>query len=322
MTESPDRWLRGVCPVLEVPFDATGEVDWSGFERVVEHVADAGVTAVMFPGLASESHKLTDAERKSLMSTALRMLAEPERPRMIASVSDRSTLHAVRAACDFVAQGAAAVNLLPPFVATLPVEAVIDHVSTVVDAVDPAPVVIQHAPGPTGGQLSARQYRELAARHPNLYAVKVESMLSGRMIEALRADDVVTRVGEREDLAQRSPQALVGAAGLHMLDGLRRGAVGVQPGCSFVEIYLEVWRLWQAGQHAASAALHARVQPYLGYWMQDVELIVAVEKQISVRRGWFGSDHVRAPAYRLDPLEHELVEQFWREFSGFLGYRR
>jgi 4-hydroxy-tetrahydrodipicolinate synthase len=56
--------------------------------------------------------------------------------------------------------------------------------------------------------------------------------------------------------------------------------------------------------------------------MQDVELIVAVEKQISVRRGWFGSDHVRAPAYRLDLPEREMVEQFWREFSGFLDYRR
>lgn len=58
--------LRGVIPVLEVPFTTDGSLDAEGFERLVTHVLATGVTAVMFPGFASEFHKLTDDERALL----------------------------------------------------------------------------------------------------------------------------------------------------------------------------------------------------------------------------------------------------------------
>jgi dihydrodipicolinate synthase/N-acetylneuraminate lyase len=59
------RWgaadlVRGVSPVLEVPFSDDGEVDRPGFERLVGHVLG---TAVMFPGSAPEFHQLHEDER-------------------------------------------------------------------------------------------------------------------------------------------------------------------------------------------------------------------------------------------------------------------
>jgi hypothetical protein len=35
-----------------------------------------------------------------------------------------------------------------------------------------------------------------------------------------------------------------------MPDVLARGAIGIQPGCSFTEIYVELWRLWQTDKTA------------------------------------------------------------------------
>lgn len=55
--------------------------------------------------------------------------------------------------------------------------------------------------------------------------------------------------------------------------------------------------------------------PYLSYWMQGVELIVAAEKEISVRRGWFGSPHCRAPGHTLGSEEIATIDRFCAEFA-------
>jgi hypothetical protein len=50
-----------------------------------------------------------------------------------------------------------------------------------------------------------------------------------------------------------------------------------------------------------------------------VELIVAVEKVISVRRGLFASAHCRAPARRLDAEELSMVDRFLEDFGDLLA---
>jgi 4-hydroxy-tetrahydrodipicolinate synthase len=104
-----------------------------------------------------------------------------------------------------------------------------------------------------------------------------------------------------------------------MIDALRRGAVGVQPGCSFVEIYQRIWQLWQAGDTAGATSLHTRLLPYISYWMQGIDLMVAAEKMIGWRRGWTASDHCRAPSRRLDAEERTMVDSFLDEFDDFLS---
>jgi 4-hydroxy-tetrahydrodipicolinate synthase len=124
-----------------------------------------------------------------------------------------------------------------------------------------------------------------------------------------------------EELAAGDPAlfSFIGYAGLQLIDGLRRGAVGVQPGCSFVELYCMVWDCWTGGAHADAVALHSRMLPYLSYWMQSVELVVAAEKLISLRRGMLATAVCRRPAHRLDSAEIAMVDRFLQEFGGELG---
>lgn len=68
----------------------------------------------------------------------------------------------------------------------------------------------------------------------------------------------------------------------------------------------------------SALALHRALLPYLSYWMQHVELIIAAEKAISVRRGWFTSDHCRAPGWTLDAEERAMVGRFMAEFEEYL----
>ena len=110
----------------------------------------------------------------------------------------------------------------------------------------------------------------------------------------------------------------MGYAGVQMPDVLARGAAGIQPGCSFAEVYVELWRRWRADQ-AGFRALHQRLLPYISYWMQGVELIVKAEKVILKRRGLIASDYCRSPAYALDAVELAQIEQFLDEFGEFFG---
>ncbi|WP_406348551.1 dihydrodipicolinate synthase family protein [Streptomyces sp. NBC_00144] len=308
MTDTPkntEALVRGVSPVLEVPFRDNGDLDPEGFTTVVDRVLATGVSSVMFPGFASEFHKLDDGERELLTGMLLDRTREEPGVAAIVSVPDHATRHAVAQAESAAERGADALNVLPPHFLGPSREAVLTHVRAVLAAVDPLPVVVQYAPAQTGTALDAPTLHQLAAEHANLRWVKVESAPPGRLIAALAA-------------GTRPLPALVGYAGLQLPDALRRGAVGVQPGCSFTELYVELWRRWEAGDEDGCVALHTRMTPYLSYWMQSVELIVAAEKEISVRRGWFGSAHCRAPGYRLDQEELRMINRFCAEFADLL----
>ncbi|MCX4538824.1 dihydrodipicolinate synthase family protein (plasmid) [Streptomyces sp. NBC_00841] len=298
--------LRGVVPVLEVPFTADGALDLDGFDRVVTHVAGTGVSAVMFPGFASEFHKLSDYERETLTYRLLDRSADFPDLDVVVSVPDHATRLAVTRSVAAVRAGAGAINLLPPHFLGPSAEQVHRHVTAVLEAVAPTPVILQYAPAQTGSSFSPDGLRALAAAHPNLAAVKIETPLPGRLAESLAAGTPALR-------------SFIGYAGLQLADALRRGVAGVQPGCSFTEIYQRTWHLWHSGEQEAALALHHRLVPYLAYWMQEVELIIAVEKLISVRRGIIDHPHCRYPARLLDPAETAMVDRFLTEFGDILN---
>jgi 4-hydroxy-tetrahydrodipicolinate synthase len=302
--QTPDvvRLVQGVCPVLEVPFHEDGQIDVEGFGRVVRHVLMTGVSAVMFPGFASEFAKLADCERDALCRVLLDHTTKRADVAAIVSVPDHSTHLAVQRACAAVEAGADMINVLPPYQLSPPRREVLAHVQAVLSAVAPTPVVLQYAPTQTGTALDAQMICRLASDHDNLRLVKVESQPPGALIDALRT-------------GEPSVASLVGYGGIQVIDAVRRGAVGVQPGCSFVELYVDLWSHLARGQWNAAQDLHRRLLPYLSYWMQSVELIVAAEKLISYRRGMFATPVCRAPAYRLDADEVEMIERFLEEFG-------
>jgi 4-hydroxy-tetrahydrodipicolinate synthase len=157
----------------------------------------------------------------------------------------------------------------------------------------------------TGVRIAPDVFLKLRESLPNADFIKVETQPPGRYI---------TQLVERSEGRLKS---LVGYAGVQMPDVLARGAVGIQPGCSFTEIYVELWRLWQIDK-TAFLVLHNKLLPYISYWMQGVELIIKVEKVILKKRGIIASDYCRSPSYTLDEHERAHIDQFMSEFSKWL----
>lgn len=299
------EFLRGVCPVLAVPFADDGALDLDGFASVVDHVLDTDVSSVLLFGFAGEFAKLDDAERGLLLDVLVAHTGDGRGVAAIASVTDHSADVAVRRAQIYAEAGADALNVLPPSFLSPSAAQVADHVAAVCDAVD-LPIVLQHAPAQTGAVLSAEEIVALASAHPNLEAVKVESHPPGRLVERLL------------ELSGGQLTSLVGYAGLQWPDAYLRGAVGVQPGCSAPEVYIEMQRLLDAGSFDGFRTLHQRALPWLTYWMQSVELLVSVEKLVLQRRGIIASARCRRPAYALDHLESAAVDAFLAEFDELL----
>lgn len=284
--------LTGVCPIPAVPFTSAEDVDIDSFIAGVADIHNAGAGAVMFPGFASEFHKLHADEVKLLRTELLRYAADAGLA-VIHAVQDHATRLAVRTAREAMDAGAVGINLLPPYFLGPAPGQVIDHVGAVCTALDGAELTMQYAPGFTGSTLTPTDIIEIAARHPNLTAVKVEVASPGPVLRQFAAAGLATTVG---------------AAGLHMVEAFEAGAIGVQPGSGFVRLYVHIWDLLVAGNIAAAREAHRSLLPAIGRWMDSVEHILAADKAVLMRRGIFVDGRVRRPGRDLDSEDIALIE--------------
>jgi dihydrodipicolinate synthase/N-acetylneuraminate lyase len=154
--------------------------------------------------------------------------------------------------------GAEALMLLPPFFLG-PSEADLRrHVLKVAGATS-LPVVVQHAPAQTGVKMTAEAFLELNRRAPNVRYVKVESAPPGPLISAI------------DDGSGGAIKCLVGYGGLQLLDGLERGAVGVQPVSGVADYYPHILRAFDEGDLEGAYAPHADLLPLINLLMQAIE---------------------------------------------------
>ncbi len=292
--------ISGIVPIVAAPFTADGLVDEDSLQGLVRHLASTGVSALTLFGLATEFYKLSDAERARMQSILLAETAYHPHVAGVVSITDHSWEVAVGRARQAEAQGADALMVLPPYFLGPGEGAILDHLMRVIAAVR-IPVVVQYAPAQTGVRVSPETFLRLRERLPNADFIKVETQPPGPYVSQL-----VTGSGG-------ALKALVGYAGVQMPDALARGAAGIQPGCSFTEVYVALWRRWQSDRPGFQT-LHDTLLPYIAYWMQGVELIIKAEKVILHRRGLIASDYCRSPSYALDDRECDQIDRFIDQF--------
>lgn len=298
------KTLDGICPIIMAPFCENGDLDPESFQRLVRHLLQTGIQGLTLFGLVTEFYKLTDAEKQTLQKI---MLAETSRSSTVAgvvSITDHAWEVAVIRAIEAQEAGADALMVLPPFFLGASEQAVIQHLQAIAAAVS-VPIVVQYAPVQTGVKLSPDVFVRLSSEFANIKFVKVECQPPGPYVSALQQG------------AAGTIKSLVGYAGVQMPDVLARGATGIQPGCSFSEIYVRLFGLFAAGKRSEMLALYRRLLPYISYWMQGIELLIKAEKIILQRRGIIASDYCRAISYVMDPSETRLIDAFLEEFAEF-----
>ncbi len=296
--------ISGIIPIIAATFTRSGVLDEDSFQSLIRHLIATNVSGLTLFGLATEFYKLTDNERARMQVLLLAETSHSESVGGIISITDHSWEVACQRARDAEAQGVDALMLLPPYFLGPTEDAILEHLKRVIGSVK-IPVIVQYAPVQTGVRIAPEVFLKLRDLLPNADFIKVETQPPGRYVSQLVAR------------SEGRLKSLVGYAGVQMPDVLARGAVGIQPGCSFTEIYMDLWQLWQTDK-TKFMTLHNKLLPYINYWMQGVELIIKVEKLILKQRGIIASDYCRSPAYQLDQIETTQIEQFMSEFLEWL----
>ncbi len=289
--------LKGICPAIATTFTDNGDVDYDSYRNLARTLIIGGCHGITLFGIAGEYYKLTEEEEKEL----IKITVEECKKGNVASIIS-ITKHATKVATKFAkyaqAAGADCLMLLPPFFLKPTVQNLYEHMKQVGQSVS-IPIMVQYAPEQTGVGIDPSVLINLGQEVENISVYKIENKPSGTYISNL-----LKASGNKAKI-------FIGNAGFQMIEGLDRGAVGVVPGCSMYDIYLQIYNEYQIGNRVKVFELHSVLNGVLNHIRQDVEMIISFEKKILKRRGIIESDHCRAPAHVPDDIYLSLFDEYY-----------
>lgn len=148
--------LNGLIAAVFTPFDANGEVNLPVIARYADYIAASGVQGVFVCGTTGESHSLTTAERKLIVSEWLKTAAG--RFMVIAHVGSNSQKEAIELAQHAQAAGATAIaSMAPCFFKPSCVKDLLQFFVPIAAAASDLPFYYYNMPSMTGVELSVAQ---------------------------------------------------------------------------------------------------------------------------------------------------------------------
>jgi 4-hydroxy-tetrahydrodipicolinate synthase len=232
------RSLRGIFPIAQTPFAASGQLDVEVLVRQLEFIDRGGVHGLVWPQLASEWSTLSETERfegaEALASARKRL-----RPAVVIGVQGPDSAAAVRYAKHAAKIGVDAVIALPPPGTSDP-EAILGYYKEIGRATE-LPLFVQ-AVGDMSVDFILRMWKSV----PTLKLIKDE------------AGEPLMRVGRLREESRDDIKVFTGNHGRTLIDEMFRGTSGSMPAASFADIYASVWDLWQAGKHKEAMDLFGK----------------------------------------------------------------
>ncbi|MFY9551180.1 MAG: dihydrodipicolinate synthase family protein [Thermoanaerobaculia bacterium] len=288
------KW-QGVFPAVTTPFRQDLSVDLDFLPRHLEAMLSAGCVGFVPLGSLGESATLTFEEKGAILETCRRVLSG--RAPLVAGVAALSTAEAVATARLAREKGCDGLMVLPPYVYRPDRRETAAHFSAVIGAT-PLPCMLYNNPIAYGTDVSAEELADLAARHPNLEAVK-ESSGDVRRIAAIRA------------LLSDRLAIFVGVDDL-IVEGIAAGATGWIAGLvnALPEESVRLFDLARGGEAARARALYEWFLPLLRLDVvpKFVQLIKLAQQEAGM-----GSERVRPPRLTLEGRERDEALALIRE---------
>jgi 4-hydroxy-tetrahydrodipicolinate synthase len=280
--------FHGVIPAITTPFLADGGVDHATLAAHARWMLAQGCTGLVPCGSLGEGNTLSFDEKVAVIRTCV---AAAEGLPVIPGIAALATSEAVRLAQAAQAAGAQGLMVLPPYVYVGDWAELRAHVSAVIEAT-PLPCLLYNNPVAYKVDFVPEQIQELAARHPNLLAVK-ESSTDARRIAAIRA-----LIGDRLSLGVGVDDCLMEAA----LMGASFWIAGLVN--AFPKESVDLFDLTRAGTLEPAFKLYAWFLPLLR--MDTVPKFVQLIKLMQQEMGW-GNESMRAPRAVLAGAEREAA---------------
>jgi len=288
------KW-QGVFPAITTPFRGDLTIDHEFLAGHVDALIRAGCQGLVPLGSLGESATLEPEEKRAVLVTCRAALAG--RAPLVAGIAALSTAQAVATARLAHERGCDGLMILPPYVYRTQGNETSAHFSAVLEAT-PLPCMLYNNPIAYGTDVSAEELSALAARHPNLEAVK-ESSGDVRRIAAIRA-----LCGDRLAI-------FVGVDDL-IVEGVAAGAVGWIAGLvnALPAESVRLFELAAGGRGAETRSFYEWFLPLLRLDVvpKFVQLIKLVQQETGM-----GSERVRPPRLVLEGRERDEALALIRE---------
>lgn len=293
--------VYGIVPIAPSVYNDKGKVDYEDYASALDTMFKGGSHSIALFGIAGEYYKMSHEEELRLIDVTVERARACNVPCVISN-----TRHATEVAIDWAkhieASGADCMMVLPPFFLKPGGEAIYEHMKAVGSAVK-IPVMIQYAPEQTGVAISPDILKRLNQEVPNIIYYKIECKPPGQYISNMMEN------------AAEGTSILIGNAGYQLIEGLDRGATGVMPGPSMFDVYRTIFDSYQNGERQKAMDIHKDLVYFLNHIRQNVEMIIAFEKQVLKKRGIIKSDYCRKPGFVIDKTFQKMFDELYEKIS-------
>ncbi len=287
------RVFSGIYPMLYAFFNRAGTLDRGAIARQVEGCVGRGADGIAVLGLATETAKLSPAERRQLVEWVGDDLKG--RVPFAVTVFGASPYEQMEAVEHAVAHGAGFVVLQPPPERPIEEAELARFFAKVIES-SPVPVAIQNAPEYLGVGLSGGAIAALNAANPRFSVLKCEA-------PSTAISRLIGETADRLDVFQ-------GRGGLELLDNLRAGCAGAMPAPECFDLLVDAYDALRRGEEGEAERHYARALPAIVFVTQSIEHIVCYGKRLTALRFGLGTVRDRAPFLAPTPFGIAAIERY------------
>jgi len=281
--------LTGIITVLNTPFTEADAVDLDSLSAHVAYALDAGVAGFLVPALASEVHKLTEAERLSIVRQVVSDVSG--RVPVIGGASAESGDTRVRMAGKLIELGCEGVLVSIPYQNDVQYEADVRAIA------DLKPGFLMLQDWDFGGYglpvpLIVRLFEEIEV----FKSLKIEVVPAGVKYSEVRA-----ATNGRLHLAG-------GWAVTQMIEALDRGVHAMMP-TALHYTYTRIDRLYRSDNREAAVELFQQVLPVLAFSNQHLDISIHFFKRQLHRQTIYATPRVRGPMPPFDAYHARIADE-------------
>ncbi|MFM7709558.1 MAG: 4-hydroxy-tetrahydrodipicolinate synthase [Ferruginibacter sp.] len=284
--------LKGTGVAMVTPFDQNGEIDWAGFEKLIQYLIDGGVDYLVVLGTTGETPVLSKTEKKALITFTYEQVNK--RIPIVVGVGGNDTRQVIEDLHQLPLDQATAILSAAPYYNKPSQEGLFQHYKHLADA-SPKPLILYNVPGRTGRNMATTTTLRLAHEVQNIIGVKEASGDMQQCMDILRGrpDGFLVLSG---DDALALPQLACG------MDGVISVAANAYP-----QLFSNMVRACCSGDFSTARSFNNQLMP--AYDLMFEENNPAGVKAFLHHLGII-QNVVRLPLVPLSKPVHEKVQQW------------
>lgn len=182
MTPLKPDFLKGSYPPVITPFLENGEVDYTGYQRLIDWQIREGSHGIVVNGTSSEPSVLTVEERQTLLEVA--MEAARGRVPVVAATGSQSHAETVALTDHATKKGADALLIVTPYYIRPPQRGLVAYYVDLGRRTD-LPILLYHIPGRAAVTVTLETLERIAETTPHFVGIKHAALELALVTEAL-----------------------------------------------------------------------------------------------------------------------------------------